>query len=143
MKKMIKLFCILLLCLFIGCRGTLYFDKSYDPSGNITHKAGFYTGNLLSTTTFDNASVDYNGVKFTLNNFKSKGDVEMMESISKMVIYVIAAYGSMGAYPTTLAIIEAFKSGEVDKVVAKVNAGETVTINDFKSVPISKGINKK
>jgi hypothetical protein len=136
--KILKTFiAITLVLLLTSCRTAWHIDKSYDAQGNTTHSSKFYMGNLLSTTTFANVGVDYNGVKFNLSNYNAKGDVEMMSAISEMVVYSIAAYGSMGAYPTTEAIINAFKSGEVAKVVKKVNNNEQVTVEDFPAASAS------
>lgn len=102
-----------------------------------TVRVGQYA--FLTKSGLHGFSFEHNGKKISVGNYSTIGDVEMMNSISKMVVYSIAAYGSMGAYPTTVALLEALKSGEVDRVVAKVNKGETISIDDF---PVAKSLCK-
>jgi len=131
MKKTVMVGLIGCMFVFTGCRTTGYSEKSFDKDGNVSHSATFYAWNLISMTSFSSAEVDYNGIKFKLSNFSGKGDVEMMDSISKMVIYAVAAYASMGTTISTETIFQALKSGEVDKVISKINSGEKVSISDF------------
>jgi len=139
MKKIKNIILIALMLLCCGCISTYLGDKTYDKdTGNLTHSIVFYRGSLLAVTSFEDAIVDYNGVRINLTRYSDKGDVDMMNSISEMVVYSLASYASFGSYPTTIAIIDAFKSGRGQMVVAKVNSGETVTREDFELQPLLK-----
>lgn len=141
MKKYIKAISIVLCLMMLnGCVHT-YWNES---ETRIPMENG--TTNIVSTTRVGQYAFwtksDLQNFSFVNQNrqigvakYSTKGDVELTEAVSKMITYAIAAYGSMGAYPTTLAIIEAFNSGEVDAVVKKVNNNETVTVEDF---PVAK-----
>jgi len=87
-----------------------------------------------------NLKIPYNGGYITMGSYSTTGDVALMDSISKCVVYSLAAYSSMGSLPAAEAILSAFKSGEVDRVLAKLAIGDPVTADDFPvAVSFSKG----
>jgi len=144
-SKLLVIPVLLLSLLSSGCIHSYWNERKelvYNEITNSTNelysvRIGQYA--ILYKSDINNLKIPYKGGSITLGSFSTKGDVEMMDSISKMVVYSIAAYGSMGAYPTTVALLEALKSGEVDRVVAKVNKGEAISIDDF---PVAKSLCK-
>lgn len=110
-------------------------DTSYIPTEfgttNIVKSVHVGQKAFLIKSDISNLKIPYHGQMISLGNYSSAGDVESIEAIGKMVVYSIAAYGSMGAYPTTIALIDALKSGEVERIVNKVNNGEKLSLEDF------------
>lgn len=66
-----------------------------------------------------------------VEKYSTTGDVALMESTTKLVVYALSAYASMGSVPAIEAIMEAFKQGEVDRVVSKYKSGQPITKEDF------------
>lgn len=133
-KNILITICLILLC--SGCVSTFWEeDKTYViteiGTTNIVESVHVGQKAFLIKSDISNLKIPYHGQTITLGNYSSAGDVAMMESISKCLVYSIAAYGSMGAYPTTIALIDALKSGEVDRVNTKYNNGEPLTEADF------------
>lgn len=129
---------IILVGLFSGCQFAMW-NSEYDKNKSVT----VWQGSVLTKNTLKDAYVEYNGVIVKLSDWSSVGDVESIEAVSKGIIYALATYSSFGSYPTTLAIIEAFKNGDVEKISKKYDSGEIITKEDFTVIPVSKGNIKK
>jgi hypothetical protein len=86
---------------------------------------------FLTKSDLSNLKVPYHGEYISLGSYNTAGDVAMMESISKCVVYGLAAYSSLGSVPAMEAILAALKSGEVDRVVGRIRGGGKVTVDDF------------
>jgi hypothetical protein len=137
MKKIVTI--ALLVCIFLctGCVHTYWNEKKelvYNEITNSTNelyqvRIGQYA--LLIKSDISNLKIPYHGESITLGGYSTVGDAEMMEKITKALVYSLAAYSSMGSVPAIEVILEAFKRGEVDKIVAKVQNGEPITKEDF------------
>jgi hypothetical protein len=142
--KRVMVCVLMMLCLFnTGCVMTGAKGEAYDVDKKVTTEIGFWRASLFTVTAFEDAEFDYGNVKLKLTKYKNKGDVEMMSEVSELVIFCLATYSSFGSFPTTLAIIEAFKSGKAQKIVSKINNGEVVTKADFEGIDIASGVPKK
>lgn len=137
MKKMIStLWLWIALCMTSGCVSTYWEeDKTLVPTefGTTNEVYSVHVGQKAFWIKSDisNLRIPYRGETISLGGYSTKGDAELMAEVSKLVVYGLSAYASMGSVPAIEAVLEAFKAGEVDRVISKLERGETVTILDF------------
>jgi len=114
MKRLIVLAAsIVAMQMMTGCVSTYLNDETVGADGKTTKEVTFYRGGVVTSTQFDTAEVNYQGVVAKVGGYSNKGDAELVKEISAGVVGGFIAYstGGLGAVPSGVeAALKAYKA---------------------------------
>jgi hypothetical protein len=104
------MFLLLSLVLSSGCISTYLNDETIGADGKVTKEVTFYRGGFVTATTFDNASINYQGVQASIGNYSNKGDAELIKKIAKAALFIATAIQTGGTAPALSSVVQAISA---------------------------------